>query len=133
MSNIFHQISSKILQISFTFIESTSNCVPSKLNYCTTNYSTSWRRSVSFFSVAKWAKQNFSHFVQSHPTVQRHPIWRYLSVWRQVVCVGGETSSTAITSCGVPQGSVLGPLIFLIAINDLPFSVNSDIFLVLSF
>ena len=49
--------------------------------------------------------------------------WKYLHSRTQVVEFLGVSSTAEHASVGVPQGSISGPLLFILHLNDLPSAV----------
>ena len=69
--------------------------------------------------------EKLAHFGIQHREIE----WfrSYLSNRRQFCRVGGVDSEKDYVKIGVPQGSCLGPLLFLVYVNDLPCSVKNSI------
>ena len=53
----------------------------------------------------------------------------YLSDQAFNVNMNNHFSDLSKIYCGVPQGSILGPLLFLLYVNDMPQAIHSDLFL----
>ena len=53
----------------------------------------------------------------------------YLSNRKFIISMENENSDKVSITCGVPQGSILGPLLFLIYINHMPQAVDSELLL----
>ena len=53
----------------------------------------------------------------------------YLSNRSFIVNVENDYSDPGDLNCGVPQGSILGPLLFLLYVNDMPQTIECDLLL----
>ena len=61
--------------------------------------------------------------------VDHHWFKSYLSSRSQIVSINSICSTSRTIQCGVPQGSLLGPLLYLCYCNDMSISVESKLLL----
>ena len=58
--------------------------------------------------------------------VVEHDGKSYLSNRTQRCCINGSLSDALVLVRGVPQGSILGPILFSLYINDLPIGISNS-------
>jgi hypothetical protein len=70
-----------------------------------------------------------THKLDHYGVKGKSNIWirNFLSNRKQAVVVEGETSDYINVESGVPQGSVLGPNLFLYYINGMPENIKSTV------
>jgi len=122
-------------QFGFRRGHSTSHPATLLLNYISQSFNQNKHVAAVFCDLAK-AFDTCDHKILLH-TLQKKGIrgvelsWfkSYLSNRKQYVSLGGISSNEGLIKLGVPQGSILGPLLFIIYMDDLPSLINEPLFL----
>ena len=91
-----------------------------------------WQRSLFLWGIS-WSQKSFWHSKPQHTTLYysikgnaNYWLLSFLTDRKQYTSVTGKYSNSQEITHGFPQGSVLGPLLFIIFINDLNLSVTSS-------